>query len=345
MTEVVKLTKKDFQSDQEVRWCPGCGDYAILSAIQTVLPTLGVPKEKFVVVSGIGCSSRFPYYMDTYGFHGIHGRAPGIATGVKMARPDLQVWVATGDGDAMSIGGNHLIHLLRRNVGVKVVMFNNRIYGLTKGQYSPTSPVGKKTKSTPFGSVDTPFNPLALVLGAGASFVARSVDVFQPHLREVVAAAAAHEGSAFIEVYQNCNIFNDGAYTFMTDKPVRDEQGLTLEAGKPLVFGKGRDKGIRMNGTRLEVVALGDGVTEDDCIVWDPTEENPTLAFMLAQMLPPDFPTPIGIFRSVEQPAYEQVVAAQIEEQIEKTGKGTLEELIYSGELWSVAGDGSIKRG
>ncbi len=229
----VSLTKKDFQSDQEVRWCPGCGDYAILNAVQTVLPQLGIPRERFVVVSGIGCSSRFPYYMNTYGFHTIHGRAPAVATGVKIANPELNVWVVTGDGDALSIGGNHLIHAMRRNVGLKILMFNNRIYGLTKGQYSPTSEVGKRTKSTPFGSVDRPLHPLSLALGAEATFVARSVDVYQKHLMEVLKAAAAHEGTAFVEIYQNCNIFNDGAFESFTEKDVRSEMNIELEQGRP----------------------------------------------------------------------------------------------------------------
>lgn len=344
-TESTVLTKKDFQSDQEVRWCPGCGDYAILSAVQSVLPTLGVPREKFVVVSGIGCSSRFPYYMDTFGFHSIHGRAPAIASGIKVARPDLEVWVATGDGDALSIGGNHLIHLLRRNLGVKVIMFNNRIYGLTKGQYSPTSEVGKRTKSTPYGSIDLPFNPLALALGAGATFVARTVDIYQKHLREVLTKAAAHEGSAYVEVYQNCNIFNDGAFRYMTEKDVRDDQSLYLEHGQPLVFGKDKDRGVRLHGTRLEVIQLGEEFGPEDCLVWDESDPNPTIAFMAAQMAAPAFPTPLGVLRSVEKPTYEGGVVHQIEEQVESRGQGTLEDLIYSGELWTVGKDGGITRG
>ncbi|MCP4204787.1 MAG: 2-oxoacid:ferredoxin oxidoreductase subunit beta [bacterium] len=341
-TELPVLTKKDFQSDQEVRWCPGCGDYAILKSVQTVLPELGLPKEKFVVVSGIGCSSRFPYYMDTFGFHTIHGRAPAIATGLKASRPDLEVWVATGDGDAMSIGGNHLIHVLRRNVGVKILMFNNRIYGLTKGQYSPTSEIGKRTKSTPFGSLDNPFNPLSLAIGAGATFVARSVDIFQKHLQETMLRAAAHKGTAFVEIYQNCNIFNDKAFTYMTDKGVRDDQALALEHGRPLVFGKERNRGIRLKGTQLEVIELGERHTEDDCLVWDETLDNSGMAFLLAQMTPPDFPTPIGILRSVEQPAYEDQIVAQIDHEIEAKGPGTLEDLIYSGETWEVGEDGQV---
>ena len=334
-TELPVLTKKDFQSDQEVRWCPGCGDYAILKSVQLVLPELGIPKERFAVVSGIGCSSRFPYYMDTYGFHSIHGRAPAIATGLKTARPDLDVWVATGDGDAMSIGGNHLIHLLRRNVGIKVLMFNNRIYGLTKGQYSPTSEHGKRTKSTPFGSLDNPFNPLALALGAGATFVARTVDIYQKHLQETLRRAAEHRGTAFIEIYQNCNIFNDKAFAYMTDKQSRDEQTLYLEEGKPLVYGAERDRGIRWNGMRFESFAIKDG-SEDECVTWDSSLESPTLAFLMAHMLPPEFPTPVGVLRAVDQPSYEEQVVAQIEHEIETKGQGTLEDLLYSGDVWTV---------
>ena len=344
-TELPVLTKKDFQSDQEVRWCPGCGDYAVLSAVQTIFPKLDLPKERFVVVSGIGCSSRFPYYMDTYGFHSIHGRAPAIATGLKISRPDLEVWVVTGDGDAMSIGGNHLIHVLRRNVDVKILMFNNRIYGLTKGQYSPTSEQGKRTKSSPVGSVDYPFNPLALALGAGATFVARSVDIFQPHLRSVLQRAADHKGSAFIEIYQNCNIFNDKAFAYMTEKAARAEQTVYLEQGQPLVFGKEKDQGIRLVAGRLERIQLGEQFGPDDCLVWDESFEDPTMAFRLAYMLPPEFPTPIGVLRAVDMPAYDAQSAQQIESEIDKSGQGELEKLIYSGELWTVQEDGSISRG
>jgi 2-oxoglutarate ferredoxin oxidoreductase subunit beta len=307
-----------------------------------VLPELGIPREKFVVVSGIGCSSRFPYYMDTYGFHSIHGRAPAIATGLKTARPDLDVWIATGDGDAMSIGGNHFIHLLRRNVGVKVLMFNNRIYGLTKGQYSPTSEVGKKTKSTPFGSVDNPFHPLSLAIGAGATFVARTVDIFMPHMKETFLRAARHQGTAYVEIYQNCNIFNDRAFAYMTDKEVRDDQTLFIEHGKPLVFGKDASKGIRLRGTDLDVIELGGSIGPEDCLVWDEDRANPALAFLLAQMGPPDFPTPIGVFRAVEQPCYESAVVEQIEHAIESRGAGKLEELIYSGDVWQVDEQGRV---
>ncbi|HSG39726.1 MAG TPA: 2-oxoacid:ferredoxin oxidoreductase subunit beta [Thermoanaerobaculia bacterium] len=337
-TNTRTFTKKDYQTDQEVRWCPGCGDYAILSAVQQVFPELGVPKENFVVVSGIGCSSRFPYYMNTFGFHTIHGRAPAVATGLKMARPELEVWIATGDGDSMSIGGNHLIHVLRRNVGVKILMFNNRIYGLTKGQYSPTSELGKKTKSTPAGSTDYPFNPLSLALGAGATFVARSVDIFQQHLRDTLRRAAQHKGTAYVEIYQNCNIFNDKAFTYITDKESKDDNVLYLEHGKPLVYGKNKDRGIRMRGTQMEVVELGNGIGPEDCVIWDETQENPATAFLAAQLLPPHFPTALGVFRSVEMPAYEERVVEQMQSETQRMGVGSLEGLLNAGDIWTVPG-------
>ena len=332
------LTKKDFQTDQEVRWCPGCGDYAILSAVQSVFPELGIPREKFVVISGIGCSSRFPYYMNTYGFHTIHGRAPAVATGVKLMRPDLEVWVATGDGDALSIGGNHTIHMLRRNVGLKVLLFNNRIYGLTKGQYSPTSEFGKKTKSTPFGSADRPFNPISLAIGSEATFVARSVDVFQQHLRTTLKEAAAHKGSAFVEILQNCNIFNDGAWFNLTEKDARSEHVVQLEHGKPLIFGKNRDKGIRMKGFDLEVVQLGNGMTENDLLIHDAHHPRAAYAFMLSHMEHREgFPTPIGVLRSYDTlPRYEDVANAQIQDVIAKRGKGDLGQLLRAGDTWVV---------
>jgi 2-oxoglutarate/2-oxoacid ferredoxin oxidoreductase subunit beta len=332
------LTKKDFQTDQEVRWCPGCGDYAILSAVQSVFPELGIPREKFVVVSGIGCSSRFPYYMNTYGFHSIHGRAPAVATGIKLMRPDLEVWVATGDGDSLSIGGNHTIHMLRRNVGLKVLLFNNRIYGLTKGQYSPTSEFGKKTKSTPFGSADRPFNPISLAIGSEATFVARSVDIFQQHLKETLKRAAAHRGAAFVEILQNCNIFNDGAWTNLTEKDVRSEHVVQLENGKPLIFGKNRDKGIRLRGFDLEVVQLGNGVKESDLLVHDEHHPRPAYAFMLSHMEQrPGFPTPIGVLRSYDNlPPYEQVVNQQIQDVIAKRGRGDIAKLLGEGDTWVV---------
>ena len=333
------LTKKDFQTDQEIRWCPGCGDYAILSAVQSVFPELGIPREKFVVISGIGCSSRFPYYMNTFGFHTIHGRAPAVATGLKVARPDLEVWVVTGDGDSLSIGGNHTIHMLRRNVGLKVLMFNNRIYGLTKGQYSPTSEMGKKTKSTPFGTADRPFNPISLAIGAESTFVARSVDIFQAHLKDTLRAAAAHRGSAFVEILQNCNIFNDGAWTDLTEKDARSEHVIQLEHGKPLIFGKNRDKGIRRKPDGdIEVVALGNGISESDLVVHDAHHPRPSYAFLLSHMENrPGFPTPIGVLRAWDDlPRYEDVVNEQVAGIIQQKGSGDLAKLLRGGDVWEV---------
>jgi 2-oxoglutarate/2-oxoacid ferredoxin oxidoreductase subunit beta len=337
-TETLPLyTKKDFQTDQEIRWCPGCGDYAILSAVQTAFADLGIPKEKFAIISGIGCSSRFPYYMNVFGFHTIHGRAPAVATGLKLTRPDLDVWVVTGDGDSLSIGGNHTIHMLRRNVGLKVLMFNNRIYGLTKGQYSPTSELGKKAKSTPFGSLDRPFNPLSLAIGAEATFVARSVDVFQAHLKDTLKRAAAHKGSAYVEILQNCNIFNDGAWMNLTERDARSEHVIQLEHGKPLIFGKNRDKGIRRKGLELEVVTLGNGIGEQDLIVHDETNPNPAYAFLLSRMDGlEDFPTPLGVLRSIDAPRYEDLVAAQIHAVQAQRGKGDLSKLLRAGDTWEV---------
>jgi 2-oxoglutarate ferredoxin oxidoreductase subunit beta len=332
------LNKKDFQTDQEVRWCPGCGDYAILNAVQGVFPELGIPREKFVVVSGIGCSSRLPYYMNTFGFHTIHGRAPAIATGLKISRPDLDVWVATGDGDALSIGGNHFIHVLRRNVGLKILLFNNRIYGLTKGQYSPTSDQGTKAKSTPYGSLDRPFNPASLAVGAEATFVARSVDVMQAHLKGVLKRAAEHKGTAFTEIMQNCPIFNDGVWDDVTAKDVREDELLLLEHGKPLLFGKKKDKGIRMNGLDLEVVTLGqNGITENDIIVHNEKHPNPAYAFLLSRMEGLEgFPMPVGVLRAVDAPAYENTVKAQLEAVTAKKGKGDLAKLLAQGDTWAV---------
>ncbi len=329
-----KLTRKDFVSDQDVRWCPGCGDYAILAQVQRVLPDLGVPRENFVFISGIGCSSRFPYYMNTYGFHTIHGRAPAIATGLKVTRPELSVWVVTGDGDALSIGGNHLIHALRRNIDLNILLFNNRIYGLTKGQYSPTSEFGKVTKSTPMGSIDHPFSPISVALGAEGTFVARSVDVETKHLQDVVRRAHEHRGTAFIEILQNCNIFNDGAFAALTEKDTKADHVVVLEHGKPLVFGKNRDKGIRLKGHSFEVVPLGGGVTEKDLVVHD--ERDPVLAFMLSTMKPPAFPMPLGVFRNVERPCYDAAAAKQIETSIERQGKGDLDEVFARGDTWEV---------
>jgi len=333
----VPLTRKDFQTDQEVRWCPGCGDYAILAAVQSVFPELGIPREKFAVVSGIGCSSRFPYYMNTFGFHTIHGRAPAVATGLKLARPDLEVWVATGDGDSLSIGGNHTIHMIRRNVGLKVLLFNNKIDGLTKGQYSPTSEIGKKAKSTPFGSVDRPFAPLALALGAGATFVCRSVDVFQPHLKSTLKRVASHKGTAFTEILQNCNIFNDGAWDAIAEKDVRDDHVLFLEHGKPLIFGKAKNKGIRQNGFDIEVVTIGEGATEADLLVHNEQHPSPAYAYMLASMdTRPGFPTPVGVLRAVDAASYEDLVNGQIQQVVSQKGKGDLGKLLRGPETWEV---------
>jgi len=330
-----KLSRKDFVSDQDVRWCPGCGDYAILAQVQKVMPELGVARENMVFISGIGCSSRFPYYMNTYGFHSIHGRAPAIATGLKVTRPELSVWVVTGDGDALSIGGNHLIHILRRNVDVNILLFNNRIYGLTKGQYSPTSEQGKITKSTPLGSVDYPFNPISVALGSEASFVARSIDVEAKHLQEVIRRAHEHSGTSFVEILQNCNIFNDGAFGDLTEKDTKADSQLLLEHGKPLLFGKNRDRGLRMRGHSLEVVQLGDGVTEADVIVHD--ERDSALAFLLSVIRPPDFPTPMGVFRAVDRPTYESVLNSQIRSAKERQGEGHLQQLLNRGDTWTVS--------
>jgi 2-oxoglutarate/2-oxoacid ferredoxin oxidoreductase subunit beta len=332
-----QMTKKDFVSNQEVRWCPGCGDYAILNNVQKVMPELGIPREKVVFVSGIGCSSRFPYYMNTYGFHSIHGRAPAIATGIKAANPELSVWVITGDGDALSIGGNHFMHVLRRNLDINYILFNNRIYGLTKGQYSPTSVFGQRTKSTPMGVIDYPVNPLSLAIASEATFVARSIDIDVKHLGSVVDAAAKHKGVSFIEVYQNCNIFNDGAFDYFAERGVRQDKVLYLEHGKPMIFGKDRNQGIRMNGAHPEVVTVGEnGITEADILVHNINLEDPSVAFMLARMEQPDFPQPVGIFRAVTRPSYDQMMAEQIDSAIAKSGPGTLDKLIYSGDMWTV---------
>ncbi|HSE41296.1 MAG TPA: 2-oxoacid:ferredoxin oxidoreductase subunit beta [Acidobacteriota bacterium] len=330
------LTRKDFESDQEIRWCPGCGDYSILAQTQKVLPELDVPREKFVFVSGIGCSSRFPYYVNTYGFHSIHGRAPAIATGVKASRPDLYVWVVTGDGDGLSIGGNHLIHCMRRNVDLKIILFNNRIYGLTKGQYSPTSEFGKKTKSTPMGSIDYPVNPIHLAIAAEATFVARSFDIDTKHLQEILVRAAKHKGTAFVEVFQNCNIFNDGAFKGFTDKEVRDDKIVYVQHGKPLVYGKNRDKGLRLNGTNLEVVTLGNGVTEADLLVYNEEDRSPVMSYLVSALEFPHFPVPVGVFRNIHKPTYDELMESQIHRSEELYGKGDLEKLLNAGDTWVV---------
>jgi 2-oxoglutarate/2-oxoacid ferredoxin oxidoreductase subunit beta len=329
------LTKKDFTSDQEVRWCPGCGDYAILATVQAFMPELGITPDNTVFVSGIGCSGRFTYYMDTYGVHGIHGRAPALATGIATARPDLDVWVVTGDGDGLSIGGNHLIHALRRNVNMKILLFNNQIYGLTKGQYSPTSEEGKVTKSTPFGSVDHPFNPIALALGAEATFVARTVDNDRQHLMQILRQAAAHRGAAFVEIYQNCNVFNDGAFDLLRDKPQGVHNQIRLEHGKPILFDEdNRCVAVGENG-RL-ILAGVDDVAPDSIVVHD-AHGRPSLAFALAHLAHgPTEPTCIGVFREVERPVYGQAMDKQIELATERLGRGDLATLLHSGDTWTV---------
>jgi 2-oxoglutarate/2-oxoacid ferredoxin oxidoreductase subunit beta len=331
------LTAKDFASDQDVRWCPGCGDYSILAQMKKVCATLGVPREKMVFVSGIGCSSRFPYYMNTYGFHTIHGRAPTLATGIKVANPELQVWVVTGDGDGLSIGGNHLIHALRRNVDIKILLFNNEIYGLTKGQYSPTSRLGTRTKSSPQGSIDNPLKSLSLAIGAEATFVARTVDVDINHQSEILKRAANHKGAAFVEIYQNCKIFNDGVFDYATDKSVKSDNLLYLEHGKPLIFGKDRNKGIRLHGMDPEVVTLGNGITIDDLIIHDERAPEPSLAYLLSRMVHPEFPECVGVFRAVAQPTYDELVNKQVADVQKAKGVGKIEELFASEDAWVVS--------
>ena len=329
-------SRADFQTDQEVRWCPGCGDYTILSSVQRHFAGMGVPKEKIVVVSGIGCSSRFPYYVDTYGMHSIHGRAPAIATGLAATRPDLSVWVVTGDGDALSIGGNHLIHALRRNVNLKILLFNNQIYGLTKGQYSPTSEVGKRTKSTPMGSIDHPFNPISLALGAEASFAARTIDSDPAHTIEVLQAAQDHHGSAFIEIYQNCNVFNDKAFIKLTGKTERAANRIYLRPGEPIIFGADLERGVTIEGGEAKIVDRAT-VGDDALVVHDPTRENPSVAFALSRLSHgPTGPTPIGVFRSVDRPTYDDGINAQVDDAVASRGRGDLATLIASQGTWEV---------
>jgi 2-oxoglutarate ferredoxin oxidoreductase subunit beta len=331
------LKPTDFASDQDVRWCPGCGDYSVLAQMKKTLASLGIAREKTVIISGIGCSSRFPYYVDTYGIHSIHGRAPAIATGLKTVRPDLNVWVITGDGDALSIGGNHLIHAIRRNLDVNIVLFNNRIYGLTKGQYSPTSPLGKVTKSSPMGAIDNPIYPLSLAIGCEATFVARTVDVNVKHLEYTLHRAAEHQGTAFVEVYQNCVVFNDGAFDFATNRTTKAEMTIELQHAKPLIFGKNRDKGIRLAGMEPEVVQLGRGITEDDLLFHDERSPEPSLAYLLSRMRYPEFPEPIGVFRAVDRPRYDALMNQQIEQAQHDSKHGDLSALFHSGDTWSVS--------
>jgi 2-oxoglutarate ferredoxin oxidoreductase subunit beta len=336
-----QLTAKDFATDQEVRWCPGCGDYSILAQVQKIMPTLGIARENIAIISGIGCSSRFPYYMNTYGMHSIHGRATAVASGLKAARPELSVWIVTGDGDGLSIGGNHTIHLLRRNFDVNIMLFNNQIYGLTKGQYSPTSEFNKITKSTPVGSLDHPFNPLALAMGAEAGFIARSMDRDPKHLQAMLLRAHQHKGASFLEIYQNCNIFNDGAFEVFTEKGSKPEEALFLENGQPLLFGAAKDKGIRLNGLKPEIVKLSDGFSADDLWIHDETD------FYKAQILvrmfddpriEGHFPRPFGVFYENNRPCYEELMATQIEQAIAKKGKGNLAKLLRGNEVWEILG-------
>ncbi len=330
------LTPKDLASDQEVRWCPGCGDYSILAQMRKVLTTVGVPREKLAFVSGIGCSSRFPYYMNTYGFHTIHGRAPTFATGLRLANPELQVWMVTGDGDGLSIGGNHLIHCLRRNVDIKILLFNNEIYGLTKGQYSPASRLGTKTKTSPQGSFETPLRPLTTALSAEATFVARTIDVDVQHLTATLQKAAAHKGTAFVEIYQNCKIFNDGVFEYATDKSVKSDNCLFVEHGKPMIFGKDKNKGIRLNGLKPEIVDVGKDCGIDDLLIHDEKSEEPTLAYLLSRMYRPEFPEVFGVLRNVRKPTYEELLDGQINEQLAKRGKGKIEDLFAAEDIWTV---------
>ena len=331
-------TRKDFQTDAEVRWCPGCGDYTILSAVQTFMAELDIPREKIVFVSGIGCSSRFPYYMNTYGMHSIHGRAPAIAGGLITANPDLSVWVVTGDGDALSIGGNHIIHAMRRNLNIKVLLFNNQIYGLTKGQYSPTSEFGKVTKSSPLGTVESPFNPVSLALGAEASFVARTIDMDRPHATEILRQAYQHQGAAFVEIYQNCNVFNDKAFVELTGREGRDVNRINLTAGRPVVFGPNDESGIVIEGGSARVVPVAD-VGLEAIHVHDPSNHDPAAAFALSRLsVGPHGPTPIGVFRSVERPAYDRLIERQLADALERKGPGSIREMVGQNGTWTVNG-------
>lgn len=329
------LTAKDFKTDQQVKWCPGCGDHSALVQLQKVLASLGAKKETTVCVSGIGCSSRFPYYLDTYGFHSIHGRALPIATGVKAANPDLDVWVITGDGDALSIGGNHFLHAIRRNVGLKVILLNNRIYGLTKGQYSPTSEFGTRTKSSPFGTIDYPLHPISVAIGAEVTFAARAVDNDVEHLQYVLRRAATHRGTAFVEIYQNCQVFNASAFSYLTDRQTKAEHVVYLEHAKPLIFGKDRNRGVRLNADHPEVVPVGAGASLD-LIIHDEKAPDPTMAFRLSRMHYPEYPVPLGVFRAVEKPTYEEMMMGQIRAAREKSGAGRLDKLFKSGDIWKV---------
>lgn len=338
--EILEYTSKEFSSDQDVRWCPGCGDYTILKQVQNAMPDIGVRKEDIVFISGIGCAARFPYYMDTFGMHSIHGRAAAIVTGLKVSRPELSVWLISGDGDSLSIGGNHFIHLLRRNVNVNYLLFNNQIYGLTKGQYSPTSPEGTKTKSTPFGSIDHPFNPLSLALGADGTFIARAMDRDPKHLNAMVKRAHQHNGTSMLEIYQNCIVFNDGAYELFTDKKSRPAETIYLEDGKPLVFGKDNDRGVRIDGYKPEIVDLNGDVSQDD--LWIHDEQDSYKAHLLSRFFDTPqfgeghFPRPFGVLYAVDRPCYDDGVNAQLDHAIEKGGEADLDKLLAGPETWEV---------
>lgn len=339
-TSAAPLTSKDFATDQEVRWCPGCGDYSILAQVQKVMPGIGVPKENIVIISGIGCSSRFPYYMNTYGMHSIHGRATAVASGLKAARPELSVWIVTGDGDSLSIGGNHTIHLLRRNFDVNILLFNNQIYGLTKGQYSPTSETNKVTKSTPFGSIDHPFNPAALAMGADASFIARTMDRDPKHLQAMLTRSHQHKGASFLEIYQNCNIFNDGAFEIFTEKATKPEEVLFLEQGKPLIFGATNNKGIKLDGFKPVVVEIGKDASVED--LWVHDEKDFYKAQVLIRMfddprLQGHLPRPFGVFYETERACYEDNLQLQIDDIIATKGKGDLDKLLRGNEIWTIS--------
>jgi 2-oxoglutarate/2-oxoacid ferredoxin oxidoreductase subunit beta len=330
------LTAKDLASDQEVRWCPGCGDFSVLAVMKQVLASLGLPREQFVFVSGVGCSSRMPYYLNTYGFQTLHGRAPTVATGLKLTRPELSVWVVTGDGDGLSIGGNHLIHALRRNIDLKILLFNNEVLGLTRGQYSPTSRVGTRTRANPQGSIDEPLRALTLAVAAGATFVARTIDVDVTHLTETLRRAAAHKGSAFVEIYQNCKVFNDGVFEYATEKGVKADNLVYLEHGKPLIFGKDQNRGIRLHGLHAEAATLTNGTTYADLLVHDERDPDTTLAHLLSRMVYPNLPECVGVLRCVERPTYGDMLDAQIEEAVRSEGAGQLEELFAGDDAWDV---------
>lgn len=338
-TAAPRLSRKDFATDQEVRWCPGCGDYAILAQMQKVLPELGIPREKTVFISGIGCSSRFPYYMNCYGIHSIHGRAPTLATGLNLTDPELSIWVVTGDGDGLSIGANHLVHAIRRNINVNILLFNNRIYGLTKGQYSPTSLPGHRTKSSPMGSVEQSLNPIGVALAAEATFIARTVDIFAKHLGEVLKAAAAHKGTSFIEIYQNCIIFNDKAWEHVAAADQRENSVLYLRHGEPMLFGSERNRGIILDGLHPRVVDLGDKYSEKDLLIHD--ENDTTLAWLLSRMEPPEYPVPMGIFRQTVLPTFSDLVLSQRDRARERSGAGDLAKLYRAADTWEVAAPGA----